>query len=164
AAVIAHEMVREGQIEPIDRPTAEQAAIGPERGEGRDRFAGAIERQRALGHQPQRLRIRRDDGHLARGLEGSLPVAPALDEHPCEVVLVERRKAPGERSTACAIESAVANSPRSICSCAAKISGSRNVVSSRAARLKWPIAPRESNCTMRSSPWMNSWYAGNVGG
>ena len=26
------------------------------------------------------------------------------------------------------------------------------------------MALRESNCTMRSSPWMNSWYAAKVGG
>src|SRR5207245_1176650 len=26
------------------------------------------------------------------------------------------------------------------------------------------MAPRESNCTMRSRPWMNSWYASKLGG
>src|SRR5207244_3432575 len=93
AAVIAHQMAAERQIEPIDRPAAEQAAIGPECGEGRDHFAGAIERQRALRDQPQRLRIRRDGGHLARGLEGALPVALALNEHPREVMLVEGSEA-----------------------------------------------------------------------
>src|SRR5205823_540404 len=103
AAVIADQMAAERQIEPIDRPAAEQAAIGPQRGEGRDHFAGAI-------------------------------------------------------------ESAVAYSPRSICSCAAKINGSRKVVSSCAARRKCWMALRESNCTMRSSPWINSWYAAKVGG
>jgi len=33
--------------------------------------------------------------NLARRLERALPVAPALDEHPREVVLVEWRKAAG---------------------------------------------------------------------
>src|SRR5439155_376583 len=41
----------------------------------------------------QRLRIRRDGGHLARGLECALPVAPALGEHPREVMLVEGSEA-----------------------------------------------------------------------
>jgi hypothetical protein len=93
--VIAHQVAGERQIEPVDRPAAEQAAIGPQRGEGRDHFARAIERQRALSHQPQRLGIGCDRGHLARGLERPLPIAPALDEHPREVVLVERRESAG---------------------------------------------------------------------
>jgi len=32
AAVITHQVVAEGEVEPIDRPAAEQAAIGPEGG------------------------------------------------------------------------------------------------------------------------------------
>src|SRR5438445_12937772 len=113
-------MAAERQIEPIDRPAAEQAAIGPECGEGGDHFAGAIERQRALRDQPQRLRIRRDGGHLARGLEGALPVALALNEHPREVMPVEGSEATGARSTACAIESAGPDPPKSLSLCPAK--------------------------------------------
>src|SRR5207248_10720740 len=56
-------------IEPIDGPAAKQAAIGPECRERGDHFARSIERQRALRHQPLRLGVRRDDGHLACRLD-----------------------------------------------------------------------------------------------
>src|SRR5207245_6998850 len=78
AAIITQQVMGERQIEPVDRPAAEQAAIGSERGQRRQHLARAIERERTLRHQPQRLRIRRHGGLLARRLERSLPVTPSL--------------------------------------------------------------------------------------
>ncbi len=51
-AVIARQMVGEGQVEPVDGPATEQPAVGPELGKGGRHLARAIERERALGHQP----------------------------------------------------------------------------------------------------------------